>query len=136
VKAILASILFSLGLAVLALWALAAVMLGRVFFDFPLAWGLGCAWYFLWWGIGGYKMMVYLHGSGATANLQNPAVAAAAAYVVTLLTGAWFAFSNLPHSLSAWWLLLLPVTFVLHLAWQAAAEVLFNLVSPGTRRAG
>ena len=101
--------------------------------DIPVGWGIAGAIFCLWHMGGAYKMMAFLNGGGGAIN--NAGAAACLPFAVQLFLAIYFCTSEWPSQISALWsLLLFPLSFVMQLLIQAAAELVLNLANPTGRR--
>jgi len=99
---------------------------------FPVGWGIAVIIFCLYYMAGAYKLMSFFTGEGGVKTNASAAACLVPLFEVVLV--AYFVTSTLPHELSAWWALLLPLTFVAHLLLQAGFEVLLDAVHPSGKR--
>jgi hypothetical protein len=129
---------FLSGLAVLFALSLPALVLAGVLslvgiaFGLPAGWAIALALFCFTWARNGWSA-----ASGAIAPhsiRHNGQGAFALLHVLALLLAIAFAAFSLPHRLSQWWALLLPLIPVPMLLAQAALEATLNIVNPSGRR--
>lgn len=77
-------------------------------------------------------MMTFLNGQGGIR--ANAGAAACLPFAIQLIAAIYFATSTWPFEISAWWALLLPLTFLLQLLLQGGAEFILDIVSPAGKR--
>jgi hypothetical protein len=128
----LAGIGMTLPISLIGLGIAAAYSVWLMLKGFPIAWGIAIAIYCLWYMGGAYKMMAFLNGEGGVRT--NAAAAGCLPFAIHLILALYFMTSEWSSRLSAWWALLLPLTFLLHLLLQALLESILNLVYPAGRR--
>jgi hypothetical protein len=116
----------TLPFSVIALAIGAAYCVWLMLGGFPVGWGISMALFSLYYMAGAFKLMSFFTGMGGVRTN-----AGAAACLVPLLEAAfvfYFVTSPWPYELSAWWALLLPLTFVLHLLLQGGLGYVFDVV--------
>lgn len=122
-------------LAVAGLAVAGTALLISVFFGFPVVWGLALAIVCFSWARNGWAAT---HGVmaliGPSPKWHNGHGAFGLLHVLALTLAVSFALSPLPHILSAWWALLLPLAPILMLVAQAALEWILNVVNPSGKR--
>lgn len=122
----------TLPFSVIALAAGAGYTGWKMLNGFPVGWGIGIIIFCLWYMAAAYKLMSFFTDDGGVKNNAGAALCLVPLLEVVLF--AYFITSEWPYELSAWWTLLLPLTFVPHLLLQGGFIVLLDAVHPSGRR--
>ena len=122
----------TLPFSVIALAAGAGYTAWKMLNGFPVGWGIGIIFFCLYYMFIAYKLMIFFTGEGGVKN--NAGAAACLVPLLEVVLFAYFITSQWPYELSAWWSLLLPLTFALHLLLQEGFEVLLDAAHPSGRR--
>lgn len=128
----IAGIGMTLPIAVIGLALTSGYYVWLMLTGFHIGWGIAGVIFCLWYMGGAYKMMTFLNGEGGVRT--NAAAAGCLPFTFQLLLALYFVASDLPAQMSAWWALLMPVTFILQLLLQAGLEFIFDAVNPSGRR--
>ena len=122
----------TLPFSVIALAAGAGYTGWQMLNGFPVGWGIGIIIFCLYYMAGAYRLMNFFTGKGGLKN--NAGAATCLAPLLEVVLFAYFITSEWPYELSAWWALLLPLTFVPHLLLQVGFGILLDAVHPSGRR--
>lgn len=125
------SMTFLLSVGTLALGSVASLL--AIFFGYPVGWGIAIAIVCFGFASSGWKGLTNL-GIGGKGIANNAEGAFGILHISALLMVALFATSELPHQLSAWWAVLLPLLIIPSLAAQWLFELVLNVVNPSGKR--
>lgn len=129
---LLSGLMMLYALSLPALVLVGVVLLAGIAFGFPAGWAIALAIFCFTWARNGWSAT---SGVMAPHSIRhNGQGAFALLHVLALLLAIAFAASSLPHRLSQWWALLLPLMPFPMLLAQAALEATLNIVNPSGKR--
>ena len=125
------SMAFFLSVGMLALGTIASLV--AIFFGYPAGWAIATALLCSSFASNGLKGLVN-PGMGGRGIRNNAEGAFGLLHISVLVMVVSFAISELPHQVSAWWALLLPLLLVPSFAVQWFFEFVLDVINPGGRR--
>jgi len=125
------SMTFLLSVGMLALGSVASLL--AIFFGYPVGWGIATAIACFGFASSGWKGLTNL-GIGSRGISNNAEGAFGMLHISALVMIVLFATSELPHQLSAWWSVLLPLFIIPSLAAQWLFELVLDVVNPSGKR--
>ena len=125
------SMIFLLSVGATAIGSIASLL--AMVIGYPVGWSIATAIVCYSFASSGWKGLTNL-GIGAIGISNNAEGAFCLLHISVLAVIVLFAFSEIPHQVSAWWALLMPLLMIPAFLFQWLFEIALNIVNPNGKR--